>query len=414
MMPRHLICTLPVLALAVFITTQAAQRQEDEVATAAPKLSPLATTGPVPKPIEPPPAEAIDAAIARGVRFLLDDQNPNGSWGSATRTKGLNIYAPVPGAHHAFRAGTTALAIMALVEYSQSGIDAHQDEVLAALARSEAWLVANLPELRRANADALYNVWGHAYGISALVRLHNRKVTTDAERERYRRMIAEQVELLGRYETVNGGWGYYDLEAHTQKPSGSPTSFTTATALIALAEARDLTEIPQRMVNRAVTSLRRQQKPDFSFAYGEYLRMSPMYEINRPGGSLGRSQACCLALRRWGAKDVTDEVLKTWLNRLIARNGWLSIGRKRPVPHESHFAVAGYFYYYGHLYAAMCVGELSQGERPNFQEHLANIILPLQEKDGSWWDYPLYAYHQPYGTSMAVMTLLRCRPVDLD
>ena len=76
--------------------------------------------------------------------------------------------------------------------------------------------------------------------------------------------------------------------------------------------------------------------------------------------------------------------------------------------------MAGYFYYYGHLYAAMCVGELSQSERPHFQEHLAHLILPLQEKDGSWWDYPLYAYHQPYGTSMAVMTLLRCRPVGLD
>jgi hypothetical protein len=404
-----------VVALMTLIATDAsAQRQEGEVTTAATQLSPLATTGPVPEPIEPPTAEAIDAAIARGVRFLLDDQNPGGSWGSATRTKGLNIYAPIPGAHHAFRAGTTALCIMALAEYAESGIDAHQDEVLAALVRAETWLVESLPELRRANTDAIYNVWGHAYGIQALVRLHNRKETTDPERDRYRQMIAQQVELLGRYETVSGGWGYYDFEAHTQRPSGSPTSFTTATALIAFDEARDLADIPQKTVDRAIASLRRQQKPDFSFAYGEYLRMMPMYDINRPGGSLGRSQACCLALRRWGAQDVTDEVLKTWLNRLIARNGWLGIGRKRPIPHESHFAVAGYFYYYGHLYAAMCVEELSPGERPHFQEHLAHIILPLQEKDGSWWDYPLYAYHQPYGTSMAIMTLLRCRPIDLD
>jgi len=211
---------------------------------------------------------------------------------------------------------------------------------------------------------------------------------------------------------VNGGWGYYDFEAHTQRPSGSPTSFTTATVLIALDEARDAAdvEVPARLVERAVTSIRRQQKPDFSYAYGEYLRMLPMHPVNRPGGSLGRSQACNLALRRWGSERVTDEVLKTWLNRLLARNGWLSIGRKRPVPHESHFAVAGYFYYYGHLYAAMCVEELSQPERPFFQGYLAHILLPLQEADGSWWDYPLYDYHQPYGTSMAVLSLLRCRP----
>ena len=33
----------------------------------------------------------------------------------------------------------------------------------------------------------------------------------------------------------------------------------------------------------------------------------------------------------------------------------------------------------------------------------------LQEKDGSWWDYPLYNYHQQYGTAYALMSLARCR-----
>jgi hypothetical protein len=408
-----------VLSLAVSIaaseepSSQESQDTQPQETVVVPlPLSPLATAGPVPLPINPPTAEEIEAAISRGVRFLLDDQNENGSWGSATRTKGLNIYAPIPGAHHAFRAGTTGLAVMALAEYAESGIEAHQADVLRSLDRADVWLRENLPQLRRANTDALYNVWGHAYGIQALVRLHNRSDVSNEDRGSYQRLIAEQIDLLARYETVNGGWGYYDFEAHTQRPSGSPTSFTTATVLIALDEARDAAdvEVPERLVERAITSIRRQQKPDFSYAYGEYLRMMPMHPVNRPGGSLGRSQACNLALRRWGSERVTDEVLKTWLNRLLARNGWLSIGRKRPVPHESHFAVAGYFYYYGHLYAAMCVEELSQPERPFFQGYLAHILLPLQEADGSWWDYPLYDYHQPYGTSMAVLSLLRCRP----
>ena len=63
--------------------------------------------------VEPAGSETIRRAIDRGVRFLIEDQNKNGSWGSATRTKGLNIYAPVPGAHHAFRAATTSLCIAA-------------------------------------------------------------------------------------------------------------------------------------------------------------------------------------------------------------------------------------------------------------------------------------------------------------
>jgi hypothetical protein len=134
-----------------------------------------------------------------------------------------------------------------------------------------------------------------------------------------------------------------------------------------------------------------------------------MRGINRPGGSLGRSQACNVAMRLWGEEEVTDEVLRTWLDRLFARNLWLDMGRKRPIPHESWFQVAGYFFYYGHYYAALCIDELAESERAPHQDQLATILLRLQEKDGSWWDYPLYDYHQQYGTAFALMSLVRCR-----
>lgn len=62
----------------------------------------------------PPTLEEIDQAISEGVAFLIANQNPNGSWGSARKTKGLIIYAPIPGAHHAFRTAVTGLAIMGL------------------------------------------------------------------------------------------------------------------------------------------------------------------------------------------------------------------------------------------------------------------------------------------------------------
>ncbi|HZY91044.1 MAG TPA: hypothetical protein VFE78_39845 [Gemmataceae bacterium] len=179
--------------------------------------------------------------------------------------------------------------------------------------------------------------------------------------------------------------------------------------LVAFDEAKRIgVEPPPKVVQRGVESLKRQQKPDFTYLYGEYLKWQPMMPINRPGGSLGRSQACNLALRLWGDKRITDAVLKEWLDRLIVRNGWLSMGRKRPIPHESHFQVAGYFYYYGHYYAALCIEQLPSAERPFYQDHLANLLLPLQEQDGSWWDFPFYNYHQPYGTAFALMTLKRC------
>ncbi|MCF6312047.1 MAG: terpene cyclase/mutase family protein [Verrucomicrobiales bacterium] len=355
-------------------------------------------------------ATEIEAAIDRGVEFLLKDQNKNGSWGSPHHTKGLNIYAPNPAASHkAYRAAVTAMCISALIE---SGHLAHSPAAQQSLKRAQSWLMKELPAVRRASADVMYNVWAHAYGIQALVRLHQRaKKTGEVEQvKKIDELILNQIERLQRYASVDGGWGYYDFRVGAKRPASSSISFTTATVLVAFHEAAQIgIDAPEKMVKRAIASINRQRKNDNSYVYGEYLKMKPLYRINRRGGSLGRSQACNIALRYWGDKTIDDQVLVTWLERLRDRNGWLSIGRKRPVPHESWFAVAGYFFYYGHYYAALCIEDLPAEKATPLKNDLAHIILALQEKDGDWWDFPLYNYHRQYGTAYSIMTLSRCR-----
>lgn len=356
--------------------------------------------------VDAPSDAAINGSMQRGIEFLLQDQNANGSWGSATRTKSLNIYAPIPGAHHAFRTATTSLCISALLE---TGSD--RDDVTASLDRAEAWLLANLPDLKRATGDAIYNVWGHAYSIQALVRMRERHADDSKMIEQIDELIRLQFDRLTRYESVDGGWGYYDFRYQAQRPTSSSISFVNGTVLVAFAEAKAAgIEPPARIVRRAIAATKRQQKKDFSYLYGEYLNTRPMRGINRPGGSLGRTQCCNLALRSWGDDKITDDVVKSWLVRLYVRNGWLDIGRKRPVPHEAWFQVAGYFYYYGHYYAALSLEQLPVSEQPPFQQMLAKLMLDRQEKNGSWWDYPLYDYHDAYGTAFALMTLQRCLP----
>lgn len=358
--------------------------------------------------------EIVDA-ILKGIDFMVGAQNENGSWGSATRTKGLNIYAPVPGAHHAFRAATTSLGISALVEMTEQMKGAMGDErsakVDASLDRAEVWLIEHLPNLRRAGGDAIYNVWGHGYSIQALVRLHRRHADDKAHQANLESLIRDQFEKLERYESVDGGWGYYDFRYQAKQPTSDSISFVGGTVLVAMHEAKSIgIEPPQRVVERAIAALKRQRKADFSYLYGEYLQYQPMRAINRPGGSLGRTQCCNLALRLWGDEAITDNVIEHWLVRLYLRNGWLDMGRKRPIPHEAWFQVAGYFYYYGHYYAALSLAEVPDASRPAYQNMLADLIVPLQEKNGSWWDYPLYNYHEPYGTALALMTLVRCVP----
>jgi hypothetical protein len=378
------------------------------LAFAAGPLSGQEKDTPHPKPVPPVDPAVLEASIERGIAFLLQRQNPDGSWGSARNTKDLNIYAPVPGAHNAFRAAVTAMAINALIATGAIGDD---PAALTAVERAETWLFANLPRVRRAEGAAIYNVWTHIYSIQALAAMHGRPGIDDAKKEQIRKLISDQIGMLERYESVDGGWGYYDFRFQTKKPSSSSISFVSAAGLVAFHDAREIgVAIPEKLAQRALAAIQRQRKNDNTYAYGEYLAMRPMYPINRAGGSLGRSQSCNIALLYWGDESITQKVLDTWLDRLIARNMWLDIGRKRPVPHESWFAVAGYFYYFGHYYAARCIEQVEDVTRANeHRDQLATTVMSHQEKDGSWWDFPFYDYHQQYGTAFALMTLEKCR-----
>src|SRR5262245_30749280 len=249
--------------------------------------------------LKTPTLEELEKSLDRGIYFLVTNQNKDGSWGTARRTKELNIFAPVPGAHHAFRCGTTALCVEALIE-SQARAPANRarDERLeAALQRGEDWLLENLPKLRRADSVAVYNVWGHGYGIEALADVF-RRTTDPARRKKIREVIEGQIDLLRRYESVDGGWSYYDFRVGAQKPTSDPTRFTTAPVLLAFRDAIDLgIPVPTNLVSRAIVTMNRQRKNDNTYVYAEPLKMRPQSPINRVAGSLGRSQACNLALR---------------------------------------------------------------------------------------------------------------------
>jgi hypothetical protein len=56
----------------------------------------------------------------------------------------------------------------------------------------------------------------------------------------------------------------------------------------------------------------------------------------------------------------------------------------------------------------MVAERLSHRERAVACRQLASHLLPLQEPDGSWWDYQLFGYHKTYGTAYVLMALGRC------
>jgi hypothetical protein len=302
-------CAAPALADDAVAAADAAKTD------AATNDYPLAIQGPKPKPVVPPTPEELKATIERGVDFLLGAQRKSGAWGGPQKTKELNIWAPGAASHLAFRTATTSLAVTALCESREMFDGERREKIESAIDRGQLWLLHNAPKLTRAEPDAyvaamghaLYNVWGHAYSIDAIDALYRRAEGNEKLQEELKALLKTQVHRLVGCTYVNGGWGYYDSETRSMTPGDSPNSFTTATALVSLKKAAKLgVDYPENLTKKALDSIHRQRYPDFSYAYGEYLRMMPRLDINRPGGSLGRSQACNLALRMYGDKAVTD------------------------------------------------------------------------------------------------------------
>ncbi len=182
--------------------------------------------------------------------------------------------------------------------------------------------------------------------------------------------------------------------------------------LVAFHEAKQIGVSPARKAgSRGVEGIIQQRNPDFSYLYGLYLRYQPYDGDQSARRQPGPLAACNIALRMWGDTAVTDAVLTEWLDRLIVRNGWLDMGRKRPNPARVAFHGRRLFLLLRPLLRDPVRRTASAAEHAFYQDHLARILLSHQERDGSWWDYPLYNYHQQYGTAFALMSLEHSRTV---
>jgi hypothetical protein len=225
--------------------------------------------------------------------------------------------------------------------------------------------------------------------------------------EEIRAAAATIIEALEIYQTPDGGWGYYDFHAQTYNPSWTSMSFTTATILVALHEARRAgIEVPQAMLEGALKSVRACRKDDGSYIYGAYLKYRPNAGVNQPKGSAMRTPACHLALWMHDA-GVGEADLRHALDMTEKHHRFAIAGVRRPIPHESWYQVSGYFYLYGYHYAALCLERLSEEDQKRYWPGVVAAILKTRQPDGSFWDYPMYGYHKFYGTGYALIALAR-------
>jgi hypothetical protein len=363
--------------------------------------APAKTAASTPPRAEPTAEErAIEKTAREAIAWLVQNQNKEGSWGSYESPRPIEVLADVPGSHQAFQYATTALAALAL-----EGCPIVSEEKDRAVDRAMDWMLEHF-DVKRPNGMEHYNVWSFGYGLQCFGE-HLLAKPTDPRSEKIRAAAKRLVEKLGMYQTLDGGWGYLSLNGlPTFQPSDTSMSFTTATCMIGIERAqRAGIEVPEKLVKRAVDHLERSRLNDGAFLYGEYLKYRPRHPVNQVKGSACRTPACQYALMLFGEK-VSEQEREEGIEELLFKTArFQKIAVRRPIPHESWYSVSGYFYLYGHAYAAYIIEGLPKEKQARLWPALVEAANYCREPDGSYWDYPLYSYHKPYGTAFALMVL---------
>jgi hypothetical protein len=365
----------------------------------------LATLGGLAHAADPPGTLTADEArttIGRGLDFLLKDQNGDGSWGGP-RDAVYTFTGPVwsnPETHRSWKVATTCLCCLALQVAGKS------DDQLAAYDRGIDYLLDNAVVKRPSDWD-VDNTWAYIYGVQALAQAYANPRYEGSERRARAREVAQQLmEKLAAYQTPTGGWGYYDFGTTLERPTWA-TSFMTAAGIIALLDARQAgLEVDEGLLRRAVRAIERCRLPSGAYTYSVQAIADPRHSewIDQIKGSLGRIQVCNLALLLAG-KDISEQRLKIGLEQLFRHHRFLDIARNRPIPHEAFYLNSGYFYLFGHYYAARLIRQLPEADRDEYWPRLRYEVAKIQQKDGSMWDFDMHAYDKPYGAAFGVLAL---------
>lgn len=342
---------------------------------------------------------ALDSALS----WILENQNEDGSWGLPMPCHGEDDgFAYF--AYHGYREGAHGVVLRALL------IAPETPERRAALERGLRWTLTKEITPRGDDWD-VDGTWGVVYSFDAITHAALDPRFAGEEWQGAFRTRAEALLVeLKRRQTLEGGWAYYDDPPFTEKPTWA-TSFTTALLLPALRHAKeDLGwPVPEGMLERAVTAVRRCALPNGAYSYDISARPEgyDLEDINQPAGSLCRIQVCNWALAKCGVGWVTPDKMSEGLDWLFRLHTWLDMARLEPIPHHKYYANSGYFYFFGHAYAAEVIELLPASEREGWHRKLRAEVIKLQAEDGSTSDFLSGHYLEASSTGFLAWILAR-------
>ena len=344
-------------------------------------------------------AEEAREALGRSLEWLVTTQNPDGSWAVGVLDGMLELGFSIESVY-AWQVASNALACLALREAPETPARR------AALERGIGWLEATRPPKRGNDWDIDY-VWGGLYGFTALTEIAADPRFQQGEwPARLARAARPFLTILEKNQIAEGGWGYYDDPVYSKRPKWA-TSFSTAVVLPALkaGEERGWVADPATRA-RATRYVNRCALPNGAYAYD--LSVIPWVggdSINEIKGSLSRIQVCNWALFEVGEKRITLDRLREGLEQFFEHHRFLDVAFMDPIPHEAYYFNSGYFYLFGHYYAARVIELLPEPEREGWHARLRPHLVKVMRADGGSSDFLISGYMRVAGTALSALAL---------
>ena len=325
-----------------------------------------------------PPGIYTEAELwQRSVQFLLAMQRADGAWSDSDYDFGgtdslPNVYTAV-----------TSLVGLALMD-AKEHLPSESAVIDAALDRAAGFVRHEL-NINPVDRDEI--LWAYAYRLRFLVARH-RLGQEDLK------TVNQAVEKLESVQGNRGSW-YHEYS----------NSFVTATALVALAEARTAgATVNQEVADRGVEALVRDRFSNGAFPYSNA-------RVNRPNSNIegdipasaGRMPICELALLLWGKSD--QDRLQFAVNQSLEHHAKLNVAYKYD-NHTSTLAYGGFFFWYDMESRAEAIQNLANPEtRAAAARQHQTLVLALPELDGCFVDS--HELGRCYGTAMGLLSMKR-------
>jgi len=299
-----------------------------------------------------------------------------------------------------YRVGGTAVVCWALMEAPGFARDKASQKAVAAGLNFIMQQSSTNPLLQSGFLGG-YDVrgWAHDYGLFTLTRaLELGLFRKPARRKRARKTIQRLIQALQETEIpVSGGWNY---ARGGRARHAAPSSFMTASTLLALFEARSQGfAVKKEVVERALKTLER----------GRAANGAILYAIGRggPGGARVPGASARMAIAETalylGGRGSLQHLRQAVL-AFFQFWGELAKRRGKQGTHQGPYLIAPYYFYFGHTYAALAIELLPKQERALYRKKLRHLFQKTRDPDGGWNDR-IFPRTEAYSTAMALLAL---------